>query len=332
MDTSEIEALLKPRVEQPLLTGYFWGKFSTQKDKFQAATCVDISTIEYDDYEWLHKQLESSSAAYFDEERKRHYYDNGSFSYKGSTECVAEGIYKYFAITFTGIYFENKWYILKELCFYGDKIDINGIKQNLITRSDTAGFWEQSAFKPYQSITREVNGQQVEMRNIGIEDFSGNPYLVAILKQRKKENVNHPYTQYFNEEFIIPFFDKLRIQNPDKYTAFGMLRFNYTMIFPEHKKYCIFCAMVQNSYNVSKLNYFVYDILERNFHQWIYFKARTFSFNCFYGELIINDLKQISDWNDLAFLDSSRTLDDVDFWDKYVFAKQDNKFLYLQEV
>lgn len=295
------------------------------------ASIVDINTIDYEEYEYLHEQLNSKSASHFDFERSKQYYEDGSWSYKSTSECIDEGIYKYFSIVFTGIYFEETWYILKTVHFYGDIVSLDILKTSIVNTPENKGFWEQH-FKPHQPLTHKINNRELLLRDIGIEEFKDAPYLIAILKQQKKEKLNNLYTQYFNEEFIIPFFEKLRIQQPDKYTALGMLRTNYTMIFPKHKRYCIFCAMVQNSNGDSKLNYFVCNVLDRKFYKWEYFSADNFSFNCFYGELIINDLKQISDWDDLAFLDSSRTMDDAEFWDKYVFAQQNNQYQYLKEI
>lgn len=331
MDANEIRNILQPRVDQQLLTGYFWGKFSPQKNAFMAASLVYINDVDYDDYEYLHGQFNGHTAAYFDYERSKQYYDDNSWSHKPVSECIAEGIYSYFSVTFTGIYFEDKWYIIKGLSFYGDELSIDLIKNIIIKKTEGQDFWEQH-FKSHQPLTHEINGRELVLRDVGIEEFKDTPYLVAMLKQQKKEKLNNLYTQYFNEEFIIPFFEELRIKQPDKYTALGMLRTNYTMIFPKHKRYCIFCAMVKNSNGESKLSYFVYNVLERKFYKWEYFPADNFSFNCFYGELIINDLKQISDWDDLAFLDSSRTMDDAEFWDKYVFAQQNNQYQYLKEI
>jgi len=52
----------------------------------------------------------------------------------------------------------------------------------------------------------------------------------------------------------------------------------------------------------------------------------------FDGDDVINVLKDISEWNDRRFLNSSRTLDDPNFWAEYVLKKEAGGYLWLEAI
>ncbi|SDP60285.1 hypothetical protein SAMN05428975_2024 [Mucilaginibacter sp. OK268] len=329
---SDLEAILLSRVNAKLLVGYLGGAFSPQKDKLYAATLVDISTIDYDDFAYLHEQVNGHSITNFDPELTKKYISNNSWQYKSTEECIEEGIYQYFSIIFTGIYFEQQWFIIKELCFYGDLKPERDIKENIIKITDYENFWEQSIFRPQEPLTINRDGETITIRRVEMEEFKDNPSLVALLKQGKKEKINRLYNNYIEAEFIVPFFERLRINYSQQYQEFEALRVGYTTIFPEHKSYTLFCSLVKDADKNYALYYFLFDTRTRKFYRWTYFTPIGFDFSFFYGQLIIDDLKQISQWNDIDFLDSSCTMDDEAFWDNYVFARNGNHYTFLEEL
>ncbi|WP_419701314.1 hypothetical protein [Mucilaginibacter sp. NFX135] len=329
---SDLEAILLSRVNANLLVGYLGGAFSQKNDKFYAATLVDISTIDYDDFAYLHEQVNGRSITNFDPELTRNYISNNSWHNKSVEECIEEGIYRYFSIIFTGIYFEQQWFIIKELCFYGDLKSEQAIKESIIKKSEYEDFWEQSIFRPQEPLTINRDGETITIRRVEMEEFKDNPSLVALLKQEKKEKINRLYNNYIEAEFIIPFFERLRINYSQRYQEFEALRVGYTTIFPEHKSYTLFCSLVKDADKNYALYYFLFDNRIRKFYKWTYFTPISFDFSFFYGQLIIEDLKQISHWDDIGFLDSSCTMDDEAFWDNYVFAHNGYHYTFLEEL
>lgn len=327
----EILSILKPRVEDLMLTGYYGGMFNAEKYKFVAATIVDLKSVDYWHYEYLHGQLNGHAISHYNFERSKKFVTEDSFQYKTSQECIAEGIYKYFSITFVGVYYERKWYVLQSLNFYGEYIDEIGIKKHLEERIDD-GYFTRDVFEPMQPHHTSIDGKIVTYRNVEHEEFANAPYLVSLLKQQQKEKVNHAYCAYFNQEIVLPFFEYLRINEPNQYVKFHELRANFISIFPEHKKYTIFCASVLNAKQELHLNYFVYLVQERAIYKWTYFEPSKLQQYEFYGDAIINDLQKISNWNHIDFLDSSCTLDDQAFWDNYVIAKANDQYLYLEKL
>ena len=321
----EIESILKPRIEPDLFEGYYAGEFNAEQNKLFAATLVNISTINYDKFEYLHLILNGHSISCCDEEKLKKYITPNSWQYKSIRECIEEGVYKYFSISFTGILFENEWFILKALTFFGDKADLFEVKK-YIKNSTSLKFEE--FFKPKIPYEHEVNGRKIPRREVAFEEFKDQPYLVALIRQEKKEKVNKAFSSYLREEFILPFFQKLRISFSEEFEEVNQS----TLIFPEHKRFVLFCALVKNNCNKWQLKYFLLIQKTGQFYYWTYFKSATYD-NSFFYRLIINDLKQVSDWDDYAFIDSSCTMDNEIFWENHVF-KKDNKdrCIYLKEI
>jgi hypothetical protein len=326
----EIKIILERRVDENLLTGYYSGIFSPEKDKFYAVTVVDINTIEYSDYSFYHESLLGSSGSHYDFEKTRVYQPNGSWSHKSTEQCIEEGIYRYFSISFIATLFEGEWFIQPHLSFYGALIDVDGIKQRHEKSFSPERFWVSTMF-----MEREPSQYEGELiRRPTLEEFDGQPEMVVHIKQRKKENINTLYCRYINAEFLEPFFERLRISNPAEFVDTGALRYGYTMIFPLHKRYTLFCAQVKNDRSEWTLQYFLYHNEKAKFYKWNYFSPEKFEFSFFYSKLIIADLKQISNWDDDGFLDSSCTMDDEIFWEEYVFKinTASGEYRYLQTI
>jgi hypothetical protein len=328
----ELKTTLERRFHENLLDGYFGGIFNPTRDKFYALTWVNLSSVDYDVYRWHHEQLSGYSAMYHDYEKKKKQVDSNSWQSKTPQECVDEGIYQYFAVSFIGIFFEAEWFIIPNLDFYGAELTEPELKVFVEERITTDTIWESNMFAP-ETMHRLNDHEQMDLSPTSLE-FKEQPWMVSMIKQQKKERVNHAYSRYINEEFLESFFKKLRIYDPDNYLEVGQLRYGYTIIFPEHKKYILFCAQVKNNNNKWHLRYFLFDSQFRSFYKWTYFDAAPYDFSFFYGDLIINDLKQISHWDSESYLDSSCTLDDENFWSGYVFKLNDTSghFLYLEEM
>lgn len=329
---SELKTIIERRVHQPLLEGYYGGIFNPAEDKFYALTWVNLASVDYFDYVWYHEQLNGYSARHHDYEKTKKIINTNSWQGKTVQECIDEGIYRYFSITFIGVLFEEEWFIISSLSFYGDRLSETELKASAERSITTGRVWENNLFEPEK--WPPIKGyERMDLLPTSLE-FKYQPQMVSMIKQQKKERINLAYTRYINEEFLEPFFAKLRISDPDNYVEADRLRYGYTMIFPEHKRYTLFCAFIQNNKNKWQLCYFLFYSEPRKFYRWTYFNGTEHDFSFFYGELIIDDLKQISVWDNEGYLDSSCTLDDAHFWDNYIFKKigETDEYLYLKQM
>lgn len=329
-----LKAILDQRVEEKLLEGYYGGVFNTLEDKFYAVTLVGTSGIEYANFEYVHNnEMNGYSVSFFDGEKAKKHLSHDSWQGKSVTECIDEGIYQYFSVCFIGVLFKKEWFILKTLRFYGDEISETELKKHIEQEPLRDSFWNDDIFVPKKPIEIDCLGTKRTVRDVIFEEFKDEPYLMALLKQEKKDKVNRAFTDYINEAYLIPFFQKLRTHFPEQFVQAQVLRKGYPMIFPQHQKHTLFCAFVKNKEAKWQLLYFLLCNQSDRFYRWSYFTGNKYSSSFSYSELIINDLKQISHWDDDGFLDSSCTMDDRNFWDEYVFKKDERgNYLYLEEI
>ncbi|AYL98458.1 hypothetical protein [Mucilaginibacter celer] len=326
----DIKAILERRYHRNLLYGYYGGIFNPVEDKFYACTWVKLSTVDYDEFIWHHEQLMGSSAMYFDIEKTRKQVDSNSWQSKTPKECIDEGIYLYFSVLFMGVFFENEWFITPSLCFYGNDLEEVKLKERAEANITSGKTWESSLFLPEKEI--DLKGYPKMGLSPTSLEFKNVPWMVSIIKQERKERLNHAYCIYINEEYLKPFFEKLKIRDYENFVSADQLRYGYTMIFPEHKKYTLFCGLIENNQGKWRLEYFFLN--EGKFYRWTYFSKTEHDFSFFYGDLIIADLQQISNWDQEPYLDSSCTMDDPHFWNCYVFSRDSSsgEFLYLEEI
>ena len=81
----------------------------------------------------------------------------------------------------------------------------------------------------------------------------------------------------------------------------------------------------------SRLYYLLYHPGEKKLYEWTRPVARAAGgFHVFY---IQEDLNGLSDWgNDFDIFEPSVTMDDLNFWNEFVFKKENEKYLFLKEV
>lgn len=328
-----IESILKTRVEKGLFEGYYGGIVNEDKTKFYAATLVRIADIDYNDFDYLHSPL-GYSCSLHDFERTKKYNPSGSWEYKSITECIEEGILLYFSMLFIGVLFEGEWFILKQLSFYGDQEEEKELKKHIEALSSVEDCWNRDVFQPEEPNVMNFGTKRLVLEHPEHEEFSKMPLIVSMIKRERKEKVNRAFVYYFHEEFILPFFQHLKMAAPAHFVELRQFSATYPMIFPVHKKYLIVCAAVKGISEQWELKYFAFIRDENRFYDWTYFKNKTIDVHSTWDELIIEDLKQISNWSTAGFLRSdSCTMDHENFWEEYVLKKDESGgYLFLKEI
>lgn len=330
----EIYALLDVRVERILLKGLYLAVFNNEKDKFYAASFVDIDKEEYYKVGYYLEKPGAFSAFYKPgDERRRKYTTNGSWSDKTEDECVAEGIYKYYSVRFTGVFHENDWYIVLEVSYFSDELTEDESK-GFIKKMIGDNYWQSSRFMPYEDFILS-NGKKLHSQQY--QQFGNVPQIVAHLKQQKKEAINRAYIRYINEEVFFPLTQKLKINYPESYYDFSSSLFqtdDFALFFPESKKYVIAATVCHKRKGARTVAYFLYHSATSEVFKWIYPVEKEFENVQSCQGNIIEQMKNISIFDDALYLAYSHllTLDDPLFWENYVFKKEEGRFIYLKEI
>ena len=103
-DLEPIQQLLDTHVERALLTGLYFGVFNSEQDKFFAAAYVPIVKEEYEGVSWYLEKIRNKHSYTLpaNKEKYRKYNDDRSYHIKSTEECIEEGLYVAYTISFIG--------------------------------------------------------------------------------------------------------------------------------------------------------------------------------------------------------------------------------------
>lgn len=322
--------ILERRLDKQQLHGYYGGKINQDQTKFFAYTYVPLNSIDFEAFSyWLTSRSFSSTGVDFEKMKK--FIDERSYQMKTTEECIQEGLYRAYAMKFYGVYYEEEWFILNELTFFGENMSGEAAKEFLSRYDDHPDRWNMGGFEKVDSLN--TPGTDEPMRDIETEEFSGLPAIVSYLKIERKMKVNRAFEQYMNLSVIDPFFKRMRIQSFEEFSEFSSLYGeNYTMVYPDSKTFFLVVAMAKHITKGYRLVWFFYDTTPGKFYRWTFPKPRFSERSYHYSEDVIMDLINISDWNDFQFLNSSRTMEDQRFWAEFVLKKEHGRYIWLDEL
>ncbi len=314
-----VKRLLHPRVHPKLLEGYFTGFFNTGQDMLFAATYVDKFAAE--DLEWLNYELRGNTVMSAPPKPMPEGPSKGNWQLHPPDPFDPKK-YNAYAITFVGAYYQEQWYISPSLTCFRD-LDETQAKAGII-RDDIFGH---SVYQPY----KQLPWVKIQMHRHEFEDA---PFLVADIKQRKKENVNQAFRHYLDVSILDALAEKLRIYYPDKYDEInGLLASpHFACLFPEHKRFVLLATTAKGVYEeTSTLRYLVYLPGENEFYEWVYFPRHT-NTKGYPPQHLIDQLKNIYPLIDYCHFNASCTLDDDHFWKHYVFLQENGEYKYLRKL
>jgi hypothetical protein len=326
----DIFYILERRVDQQQLQGYYGGKFNPDQTKFFAYSYVSLNSIDFEAFRYL-LTSDACSSTGVDFEKLQKFVDESSYQMKTTEECIQEGLYTAYALKFFGVYYEEEWFILIELLFFGENISEEAAKELLSQYDDHPDRWNLGGFDKVRSFN--MPGTDEPMRNIETEEFSELPWIVSDLKIEQKMKVNRAFGQYMNASVVHPFLKRMRIQFFEDFSEIlSLYGEDYTLVFPDSKMYFLVVAMAKHITKGYGLVWFFYDTTPGKFYRWTFPQPRFCEWSYHYAEDVIVDLISISDWNDYRFLNSSRTMENQRFWAEYVLKKEQGRYIWLDEV
>ena len=327
----EVLAILRPRLPDWALEGYYAGLLSPEGTKLIAYTWQPIERNDPNIYRFS-EFLALCGGAHVStgttEEELRVYNDDGSYQFKGVERCLGEGVFHSYSLELTAALHEGNWYIGCDLHFFGSQMDEGAAKRYNARGTADADYFEKGLFSPYR--TRTLSGERV--RDVSYEEFMDLPWIISLVKVEEKEKVHRAFTTYMNLAFVKPLFERLRIRYPEEYVKF-CYRYSedYTLLFPEHRKYFLVVTLAENEQLGYRLAWFFFDTATETFYRWKYPQAR-YNGPHDYTPDIIEDIKDISSWDHQQFLGSTRTLDDSRFWEEFVLKKEDGAYVWLEAM
>jgi len=323
MNDKEIFQLIYPRVNASLIKGYYKGGTSPENDKLYGLTYVPVVASALEHIESLQYLVDGYAGWNADPERLKKYVSAHSYQRKSLKECLEEGVYSAYSVSFYGAVYQGAWHITPSLLFFGAAVTETQAREYLDQQHEKNQLFNSDLFGP-QRLSH--------FQSADLKEFSEAPVVVAMSLQRRKEKVNAAFRHYVEEAIFPDLVTKLRLYYPHLYDSLTGLYTNYfTNIFPAHKRYLL---LITNAMGINKkehvLRYLVYMMDNGQVYEWNYFQPQQTS--GFYGEDIIKQLGTISSWKEIGCLHSSCTLDDPLFWENFVFVKENGGYRYLREL
>lgn len=270
-------------------------------------------------------------------------------SSKDSKDSKEEGflddVPQTYAYIVMGVKFNDKWYYEKFNVTYFEAKNLeegkqeyfcNLVKWNFFKENSTEfnpEFWETSLFKKIEDLKQNPDWDKYGKRMWKTQESNNRPYIgyyeiVANgLKEKKKEE-NENFEQIISETIFIPFYEKSITQNPKEFSKYSMMYKKLTLIYPEERNVILNPVMITDGKGQNTLRYFLTFKDEKSIYEWTYLTSQILPKKAWhYGSEIVEQLKTITEWN-FGF----NTLDDKEFWEKYVLLKTGNSYKYLTKI
>lgn len=252
-----------------------------------------------------------------------------------------DNIPRVYANIIIGILYQNKWYIKKENVTYFTAKNMEGGRKeyfanlmiwNFFKENSTEfnpEFWETNLFAKVKDVTKEPDYEKYkEMyahRERKNKDYIGMYEIVADeLKKEKKANLKK-FEKEVSQKFVKPFFEK---QKSSKYFEDYDQINNFILIYPKDTSIILIPQKIEKKKESYQLKYFLFFRETQEFYEWNYLKPKNLNAKPpIYGSEIIEHLASVVEWNF-----SFDTLDDEEFWQKYILKQDNGKYKYLKKI
>lgn len=256
-----------------------------------------------------------------------------------------DGVPQTYAYIVKGVQYKDKWYYQKSNATYFEAKDTEDGKQKFFNSLQKWGFfqenssdfnpdfWETNQFQKIEDLTKDpewnLYGETIwkteEKEN---RDYIGMYEIVATELKKIKDQENEKLDSTLSHSIFIPFYEKQVKNNPLDFAKYSMLYKKLTLIYPRERNVILNPLMVTNSKGEKTLHFYLAFTDTKTVYEWTYFKPKIIAEKVWhYGSDLIDQLKTITEWN-FAFT----TLDDKNFWDKYVLTKSGDNYTYLKKL
>lgn len=245
----------------------------------------------------------------------------------------------------TGIKYNNKWYYSKSRVTYFNSKNAEEAKKTFFIKLSKWDFfmndsselneqyWFLNEFKVVPDLTKDPKWEKYGTTIWETDEIENRPYIgmyklivdqlkeeQALLLKKKEEDL---ITNYF-----IPLSEKLKTTEKLESISLKHMSRDYVLIYPSDFKTTI-CPMVVKQANKEVIiRYFV--AINQNgkteIFEWTFLNQSSFT-NDKFGPVLMDQLEKVTVWNYAL-----ETVEDPIFWNEKVLKKQDNKYIYLNQV
>lgn len=250
-----------------------------------------------------------------------------------------DSIPKTYAYIVNGVKYNGKWYYQKNEITYFDASTLkdgqlmyftklegwNYFKENSTEYSPD--FWNGPLFEKVVDRTKDTKWEKYkamwETEERENSDYIGLYTIVANqLKEDKKSEAKH-FQQNYSKQVLDPFFKKQTESGSNHINKLNKILDNFVLIYPKDRHVILTPLKVTDEKGNVTLRFFVTMPNNTQIYEWKYFSPIPVKG---YADGLINDtLGKLTKWT-FAY----DTLDDTNFWNKYVLLKEGSDYKFLK--
>lgn len=343
-ENDRIKEVLSPHLHEKIHKRLLGGFFDETKKRFIAFAFFPLKKSMYYEYDYLFDLTNNGHSAFYylpeTVEKTKKYLDNNSFQYKTTEELIEDGTYKSLLVTYTGEFDFDEWNILPN-CFFSDTKDKNRLLNSKLDRFknslkdyfvDDPIFEEASAYH-VQMMSRVSSTENLPVLiPAHLKPFVGHSTLVAFVRAERKSKLNLSFHEYIKKAICEPLIKGLKTDAPDQYrTVWGFYGYDCNFLIPSSRQFCLILFVATDKRKKSSTQFYLYNLKEDKLYKWIYFDLFPYKEKPDY-DLIVKIFSPISQLDSMDYINDPRcNFDDSDFWNNFIFKRDNNKYLYLKE-
>ena len=252
-----------------------------------------------------------------------------------------DSIPKTYAYIVKGVKYNGRWYYQKDEITYFDAPSLkdgqlmyltklegwNYFKENSTEYSPC--FWDGPLFQRVVDRTKDPKWEKYkdmwETEEHENRDYIGLYIIVADqLKEEKDVETKH-FKQNYSKQLLEPFFKNQTNIGANHINKFDKILDDFVLIYPKSKDIILIPLKVTDEKGIVTIRFFVTMPNSPQIYEWTYFPPIAING---YADGVINDtLGKLTKWT-FAY----DTLDDTNFWNKYVLIKDGNGYKYLRAL
>jgi len=247
-----------------------------------------------------------------------------------------------YAYIVRGVKYQNKWYIDKSEVTYFDaptleegKLEyLNNLQQwdffNENTAEPGVGFWDGKLFEKVKDKKNDPNwGKYKDLwatEEREDRDYLGLYTIVANNLKKEKELADGEFRKRVADGLMLLFYTKQL-----KLKTNGFIKADtaevYNMIYPKDGRVVLNALRVTDQKGVTRIRYFIFLVKTNEVFEWKLVTPNVVKKDDFTNESVIKTIGALTRW-DYSF----KTLDDDNFWNEKVLAKEGAGYKYLKKL
>ena len=249
------------------------------------------------------------------------------------------------AYVVAGLNYQGKWYYQQygtvflmgltaeegKPYFFTNLIDWNFFTDNDTTYNEK--FWETGLFDTVPDLRKDPKWEEMK-KSWESQERLNRPYIgmyqiVKDFLETQRLHEKAAFEKRIRKEFYKPLIDSLGKDNFFPLTWNGVEEYELVLVYPEKKDIVLSPVKIKDKDGKMRLHYYIIIPATKEVYEWTYFKPEIAGdrYETMAATVMNRSMSTLTQWNF-----SHETLDDDNFWKKYVLLKENGSYKYLKKI